>query len=99
MEQAIRVTEPCSSASQVMSEDSDLYEPLLRCSSTAKSKIHGTKVIFKSLRGYLVILSLYYFFSIVDFGVHFVTLDKIGDTVICSELPSSRVCKRSIRRV
>ena len=51
---AILDTQPCSSASQVISQDSDLYGPLqappvlVYHAAFHTSKNHGTKGIFKS---------------------------------------------------
>ena len=65
IEQAIRVTKPCSSASQVLSENSDLYGPLKApVFAYRATKTYGTN-LFVTVSQFSV--STHIFYSKVDF--------------------------------
>ena len=93
IELAIRVTKPCSSASQVISEESDLYWPLKAPPMFVNraTKTHSTKGIFNLFAAILQFsVSTPIFNSKVDFGVHFVTLDNYvgsSDSLSITEFP------------
>ena len=83
IEEGIRVTEPCSSASHVISEDSDLYGPLkappvFLDRELRKSRNPMARKVFSNLFAAISQFSVStpIFYSIVHFGVHFVTLDN-----------------------
>ena len=81
----IRVTQPCSSASQVISEGSDLYRPNLSREGQNFTIVlptvnANTKSVFSNPSPFAVISQLSVSnpicFSIFHFGVRFVTLDN-----------------------